>query len=78
MNRSAEPEQRSYVFIQEEVFGHQDRLEQKTEDKTKGKKRSDQKGEYLEHSWHKINFTPACLCCSNISEGVTGVIIIYI
>lgn len=50
MNRSAEPEQRSYVFIQEEVFGHQDRLEQKTEDKTKGKKRSDQKGECLEHS----------------------------
>lgn len=34
---------RSYVLIQEEVFGHQDRLEQKTEDKTKGKKRSDQK-----------------------------------
>lgn len=31
------------LFIQEEVFGHQDRLEQKTEDKTKGKKRSDQK-----------------------------------
>ena len=41
--RSAEPEQRSYVLIQEVVFGHQDRLEQKTEDKTKGKKRSDQK-----------------------------------
>ena len=49
MNRSAEPEQRSYVLIQE-VFGHQDRLEQKTEDKTKGKKRSDQKGGGLEHS----------------------------
>ena len=38
------------LFIQEELFGHQDRLEQKTEDKTKGKKRSDQKREGLEHS----------------------------
>lgn len=37
------------LFIQE-VFGHQDRLEQKTEDKTKGKKKSDQKREGLEHS----------------------------
>lgn len=35
------------LFIQEEVFGHQDRLEQKTEE---GKKRSDQKREGLEHS----------------------------